>query len=79
MAATFQLRAGSEFDLGTWRSRGARGWLDAVRDGFDRRAARRDLARLPAHLLADIGIDPQRIDEVVDDLIARRRVLRAGA
>jgi uncharacterized protein YjiS (DUF1127 family) len=37
----------------------------------DRRAAENELRRLSLHLLADIGVEPDRISEVVDSMLER--------
>lgn len=60
------------------RGRVAR-WLEALRDMRDRRAARRELSRMPAHLLADIGIDSERVDDLAEAMVAARRTARIDA
>jgi len=44
-----------------------------LRDGLDRRRTVRELRLLGRSRLADIGIEPNDIERVVDDMIAARR------
>lgn len=44
-----------------------------VTEPWNRRAAIRELRRLSARELRDVGIEPYEIDELVDDMLAKRR------
>ena len=46
-----------------------------LRDARERRRAERELLRLSPALLADIGIEPEEIDQVVEAVFASRRNL----
>ena len=63
-------------NVGAALARGGRAVVDVVRrmrDGLTRRQAVRELRRLGRSRLADLGIEPDRIEHVVDAMIAARR------
>ncbi len=51
---------------------GFRALLDGLRDWNTRRLAKAELRAMPAHLLNDIGIRRELIDQYVDGRVARR-------
>jgi hypothetical protein len=57
------------------------GLLSSFRKGSARRSAARSLASLTAAELADLGMTPDRIDDVVDEMLLRNEhaMLRAAA